>query len=144
MPQPDSSPTDTADRHVFVYGTLRCGGSNDITRLLPAPRWLGEAEIAGSMYDFGRYPGVVLGGQGRVVGEVYAISAELERLLDEIEEVYPQQSDEYFRREVSITVGGQSVSCLIYAINPRYVEVRNAPLLPGGDWMLRGGEAARR
>lgn len=138
MPQPDSRSAETADRHVFVYGTLRRGGSNDITRLLPAPLCLGAAEIAGRMYDFGRYPGVVLGGQSRVVGEVYAISAALERVLDEIEEVYPQQSDEYLRREVAVTVGGQSVSCLVYAINPRYVQVRSALLLPGGDWLLRG------
>ena len=74
-------------RHVFVYGTLRRGGSNDITRLTPAPVWIGEAEIAGTLYDFGRYPGVVLGGSGRVTGEVYAVDATLERILDEIDHV---------------------------------------------------------
>lgn len=144
MPQPNSGSAVTADRHVFVYGTLRRGGSNDITRLEPAPRWIGDAEIAGSMYDFGRYPGVVLGGQGRVVGEVYAISAALERVLDAIEEVYPQQSDEYFRREVCVKVGGQSLSCLVYAINPRYVQARRAPLLPGGDWLPPGTSVTKR
>ena len=71
-------------RYVFVYGTLRRGGSNDINRLAPAPVWVGEASIAGTLYDFGRYPGVVLGGEGRVVGEVYGIDASLERVLDEI------------------------------------------------------------
>lgn len=144
MPQPDSTSAETADRHVFVYGTLRRGGSNDITRFRPAPRWLGEAEIAGSMYDFGRYPGVVLGGPGRVVGEVYVISAALERVLDEIEEVYPQQSDEYFRREVSVTLGSQWVTCLVYAINPRHVQARRAPLLSSGDWLSRDMAAAKR
>ena len=34
-----------------------------------------------------RIPGVSAGRAGRVQGEVYAISAELERQLDEIEEV---------------------------------------------------------
>lgn len=144
MPEPDNRSADTPDRHVFVYGTLRRSCSNDITRLLPAPQWLGEAEVAGSMYDFGPYPGVVLGGEGRVVGEVYAISAALERVLDEIEEVYPQQLDEYFRREVLVTVGARQVSCLVYEINPRYVQARSAPLLPRGDWLLRGAIAPER
>lgn len=144
MPQPDTRSADANDRHVFVYGTLRRGGSNDITRLAPAPRWLGEAEIAGDMYDFGHYPGVLLGGQRRVVGEVYAISAALERQLDAIEEVYPQQRDEYFRREVPVLVGTQLHTCLVYAINPAYVQARKAPLLPGGDWLARGVAAVQR
>ena len=49
------------DRHVFVYGTLRRGGDNDITRLHPVPVWVGAATIKGVLYDLGRYPGVVLG-----------------------------------------------------------------------------------
>ncbi len=122
-----------AERFVFVYGTLRRGGSNDITRLKPAPVWVGEASIAGTMYDFGRYPGVVLGGQGRVVGEVYAIDIVLEKVLDEIEEVYPQQTDEYLRRCVEVLVEGVVRPCLVYEMNPRYIgpDVR---LLEGGDW----------
>ncbi len=120
-------------RHVFVYGTLRQGGANDITRLAPAPRFVGNGRIAGTMFDFGRYPGVVLGGEGRVVGEVYAIAPALERLLDEIEEVYPQQTDEYFRREVDVVLDGRPVCCLVYEINPAYVAGKR--VIPQGDWL---------
>lgn len=71
--------------HVFVYGTLRRGDDNDITRLLPAPRLVGHAHVAGTLHHLGAYPGIVLGGPGRVLGEVYAITPALEATLDEIE-----------------------------------------------------------
>lgn len=119
--------------HVFVYGTLRRGGSNDINRLSPAPQWIDRAEVAGTMYDFGPYPGVVLGGDGRVLGEVYAIAPELLPVLDEIEEVYPQRSDEYLRRELGVRAGGQERRCVVYEINARYVHAK--PVIASGDWL---------
>lgn len=94
MPEP-SSPV-AAPRHVFVYGTLRRGGSNDITRLSPAPRWLGFAQVAGMLFHLGAYPGMTLGGDRPVHGEVYAIEPALETVLDAIEGLggdYP--ADEY-------------------------------------------------
>jgi gamma-glutamylcyclotransferase (GGCT)/AIG2-like uncharacterized protein YtfP len=134
MPEATDAPTDP--RYVFVYGTLRRGESNDITRLAPAPSFVGESGIAGTMYQLGRYPGVTLGGSGRVAGEVYAITAELERVLDEIEELYPQQSDEYFKRIVPVEVAGRWLDCIVYEINPRYV-VAARPIV-GGDWAKAG------
>ena len=128
-------------RHVFVYGTLRCGDDNDITRLLPSPQYVGDAAIAGVMYHLGAYPGVVLaqppvdneGAMGRIVGEVYAIQPALEAKLDEIEMIYPQQRDEYFKRQVQVTVGGQKIDCIVYEINPAYLE--NKPVIGSGDWV---------
>jgi len=119
-------------RYVFVYGTLRKGDDNDITRLQPATRYIGEGFTAGTMYHLGRYPGVVLGGSGEVRGEVYAITPELEVILDEIESIYPQQSDEYFKRAIRVAVQGQVLDCLVYEINPRYAEGK--PVMAGGDW----------
>lgn len=129
---PDSEPV--VERHVFVYGTLRQGGDNDITRLRPAPRYVGAAMVAGTMYDLGRYPGVILGGESQVVGEVWRIDAELERVLDEIEELYPQQSDEYAKRLVAVSVDGQTLQCVVYEINPLYVSGKN--VVRGGDWSV--------
>jgi gamma-glutamylcyclotransferase (GGCT)/AIG2-like uncharacterized protein YtfP len=71
--------------HIFVYGTLRRGGVNDINRLSPSPRFMGIAQVAGRLVSLGDYPGIQLGKGGYVVGEVYAISAELEMVLDHIE-----------------------------------------------------------
>lgn len=122
----------TTQRHVFVYGTLRRGDDNDITRLKPEPVFVGSAAIAGTLYDLGAYPGIQLGGEGLVHGEVYAIALELEEQLDEIEELYPQQRDEYFKRIVPVAVQERTFACIVYEINPKYVVGR--AILPGGDW----------
>lgn len=87
-----------ADRHVFVYGTLRSGGSNDIARWLPAPQFVGAAEIAGTLHDLGAYPGARLGGSARLYGEVYRIEPALEAQLDQLEEVRPDDQGEYLKR----------------------------------------------
>lgn len=128
------------DRHVFVYGTLRRGEANDINRLLPAPRYVGQAVVSGVLYHLGAYPGVVLGPGGAVTGEVYAIEPALERVLDEIEEVFPQRRDEYFKREVRVTVGERQLDCLVYEINGEYVKDR--PVIVSGDWVQEGAKAA--
>jgi gamma-glutamylcyclotransferase (GGCT)/AIG2-like uncharacterized protein YtfP len=126
-------------RHVFVYGTLRRGGQRDINRLLPAPSWVGRASVAGVLHDLGAYPGVVLGGTGLVRGEVYQISAELECRLDEIEEVWPEPSGEYAKREVTVQLecpsGGASAQlvCVLYEVAP--ARVLGMPVITGGDWV---------
>jgi gamma-glutamylcyclotransferase (GGCT)/AIG2-like uncharacterized protein YtfP len=122
-------------RHVFVYGTLRRGQANDITRLKPTPRFIGPARIAAVLYDLGRYPGAVLGGASTIVGEVYAIEPELEQTLDRIEEVYPQQTDEYFKRMLDVEVAGAVRDCIVYEINPRYIV--GAARIDSGDWVSK-------
>jgi gamma-glutamylcyclotransferase (GGCT)/AIG2-like uncharacterized protein YtfP len=157
---PDSTPEESPPaRHVFVYGTLRRGDDNDITRLLPAPQYVGESVIVGVMYHLGAYPGVILGKpaageggeggeggadgldgregregrEGRIIGEVYAIEPALEARLDEIEMIYPQQRDEYFKRDIRVAVGGKQLDCIVYEINPTYVT--NRPVIGSGDWV---------
>lgn len=131
------SETPAAFLHVFVYGTLRRGGSNDIGRLAPAPRWVGDAVVAGTMYDLGAYPGVVLGGAGCVRGEVYVVAPALLAVLDEIEEVYPQRSGEYLRREVQVQVAGRRLACQCYELSPARTAGR--AVIASGDWMLHCG-----
>ena len=137
--------TSPSIRHVFVYGTLRKGEERDINRLQPAPRWIGRAQVAGTMHHLGSYPGLVLGGEGVVQGEVYAVSPELERVLDEIEEVWPQQTGEYAKREVMVRLeatpgpaGSQGAPrellCFLYEIAPECTQGKFH--IPGGDWVL--------
>jgi gamma-glutamylcyclotransferase (GGCT)/AIG2-like uncharacterized protein YtfP len=133
-------------RHVFVYGTLRRGEQRDINRLLPAPCWVGRASVTGVMHDLGAYPGVLLGGTGLVRGEVYQISAELERQLDDIEQVWPEPSGEYAKREVAVQLdrpsGGASAQlvCVLYEIAP--ARALGKPVIAGGDWVqYRAGRA---
>ena len=52
-------------QHVFVYGTLRAGESNDIRLAaerngIAAPMLIGSGHINGRLYDFDAYPGLVL------------------------------------------------------------------------------------
>jgi gamma-glutamylcyclotransferase (GGCT)/AIG2-like uncharacterized protein YtfP len=134
MPEPTALSTiSAAERLFFVYGTLRQTGDNDITRLLPAPRFVGAARIKGVMVHLGGYPGVILGGEADIMGEVYAVSAELEAKLDAIESEYPAQSDEYIKRSITVWVNGQNLACHVYEINLRYTVGK--PRIVSGDWI---------
>lgn len=123
-------------RHVFVYGTLRRGGRNDINRLWPAPEYVGMGEVQGVLYHFDWYPGLTLGGEEAVtvVGEVYRITPQLEAVLDAIEQVVPGADSEYFKREVDVAVEGRPINCLLYEINPARVKGRKA--IGHGDWIV--------
>jgi gamma-glutamylcyclotransferase (GGCT)/AIG2-like uncharacterized protein YtfP len=121
------------NRHVFVYGTLRRGDANDITKLTPAPVYRGDSQISGTMYHLGSYPGVTLGGSGIVIGEVYAMTEPLERLLDGIESEYPAQTDEYYKRDIQVTVNEQLLDCIVYEINDTYIQGK--PQIFSGDWI---------
>ncbi len=123
-------------RHVFVYGTLRRGGRNDINRLAPAPRYIGMGEVRGHLYHFDWYPGLTLGGDEAVtvVGEVYEVTPQLEAVLDRIEGLVPGGDSEYFKRELEIEVQGRPVSCFLYEINPSRVQGRQR--IGHGDWIV--------
>jgi gamma-glutamylcyclotransferase (GGCT)/AIG2-like uncharacterized protein YtfP len=124
------------ERHVFVYGTLRRGGRNDINRLAPAPEYVGMGEVRGVLYHLDWYPGLTLGGEEAVtvVGEVYRITMELEAILDGIEQIIPGAHSEYLKREVEIAVEGRHVACLLYEINPLHVRERQP--MGHGDWIV--------
>ena len=121
--------------HVFVYGTLRCGGRNDIARYRPEPRFIGEASIAGTLF----YPGVVLGGAQRVKGEVYAIEPAVETALDVLEEVADDDSGEYIKRQVRVEVHGQWFDCLVYEIHP--TRIAGLEVIESGDWIAHAARS---
>lgn len=124
------------ERLVFVYGTLRRGGRNDINRLQPAPHYVGMGEVRGILYHIDWYPGLTLGGEEAVtvVGEVYRIAPELEVVLDAIEQIVPGADSEYFKREVDVFVDGRPLHCLLYEINP--ARVRGKQAIGHGDWIV--------
>ena len=122
-------------RHVFVYGTLRRGGRNDIAHFFPAPRFVAHARIHGTMYDLGSYPGALLGGSGLLVGEVYAVTPALEAQLDRLEEVRDDDSGEYVKRERAVRVGAEEIVCVIYEVHPQ--RVTGCTVIASGDWFDR-------
>ena len=74
---------------VFVYGTLKRGGSNH--GLLAGQTFVGVARLAAgfALYSLGEYPGLVAeaGSTDRVTGEVWAVDDAALARLDELEGV---------------------------------------------------------
>jgi gamma-glutamylaminecyclotransferase len=72
---------------IFVYGTLKRGGSNH--RFLDGQQYLGNAQtIPGfTLYSVGDYPGMVRSAQDRagVIGELWAIDQDCLEKLDRLE-----------------------------------------------------------
>ena len=129
-------------KYVFVYGTLRAGEINDINlaadrHAIARPRHLGLTRLAGRLFDFGTYPGMVaepnVDAQSTVVGDVYEIDDALLPVLDEIEQVYPGVDGLFVSKEVDLEVQGERVACLYYPVAPASVAGR--PEIEGGDWV---------
>jgi gamma-glutamylcyclotransferase (GGCT)/AIG2-like uncharacterized protein YtfP len=129
--------------HVFVYGTLRAGESNDINRAaersgIARPALIGAAYVRGRLFDFGNYPGLVLDeGAAPVRGDVYQIEDALVPVLDEIEEVYPGVAGLFCSHRLHVRVALQDthsdVICLMYPVSDSAVV--GLPLIPNGDWV---------
>ena len=128
-------------KYVFVYGTLRAGEINDINlaadrHAIARPRHLGRTTVAGRLFDFGSYPGMVAEpahAQSTVVGDVYEIDDALLPVLDEIEQVYPGVGGLFVSREMAIEVQGERVACLYYPVTPAAIAGR--PEIASGDWV---------
>ena len=141
-PTPPAEQGTSHSRYVFVYGTLRRGEERDITLLRPAPVFVGISQTPGVLYHLGdcAYPGLRLGGKNPVQGEVYQITPELERKLDEIEHVLPVPTGEYVRREVTVQVrdaagGDTELTCLTYEISEQ--RIVGMQVIASGDWLKR-------
>ncbi len=97
--------------HLFVYGTLRCGG--EAAALLEGARRIAPATVSGALFDSGSgYPALMLAGGGKVHGEVWRCPSALLRRLDEYEGV----EDGLFRR-VAIEV--RDWACWTYVAGPK-------------------------
>lgn len=124
---------------VFVYGTLRAGEANDILLAaqrhgIAAPTLIGVGTIAGHLYDFGNYPGLVLDrAGGPVLGDIYEIADALVPVLDEIEEIYPGQPSLFVRRTHVVTSAERALACLLYPVAES--TVAGLPRIESGDWV---------
>lgn len=152
-----------SESYVFVYGTLRRSGSNDINLRKPAPRFVGTSSLSGTLFDLGPYPGLTVNLAGddssdglvlavRVMGEVYAISPALEDNLDELEGLLPVPTGEYVKRflplQVHLAGNGtgtptaslvpQELLCIVYEINPTRTE--GCARVSSGDWIAHAVE----
>jgi gamma-glutamylcyclotransferase (GGCT)/AIG2-like uncharacterized protein YtfP len=118
------------DRHlVFVYGSLRRGSAGAMSIRFPDSKFIADAEVRGSLYDLGPYPGLLLNESGsQVIGEVYEVADETLRKLDAFE-----ASSNYLRKQVEIALGNDRRMCWTYEPNPQFYALRT--LITQGDWI---------
>jgi gamma-glutamylcyclotransferase (GGCT)/AIG2-like uncharacterized protein YtfP len=117
---------------LFVYGALRKGTAND-WRMKDA-RWLGAAEVTGTLVKVDWYPGLVLGERGVVLGEVYEVSPSLLEELDEFEGVTLESEDngEYHRIRAQVVLEGEPKEVWIY----EWLKgIAGYEIVESGDWL---------
>lgn len=130
-----------AAERIFLYGTLRRGGSRDVRRFYRGAGFVGEARVRGTLYDLGDYPGLRLDeGGGWVAGELFDVAPETLARLDEWEMIDPAAPDagEYRRvRLVAERPGGVPEECWGYEIAREKCIGR--PVIASGDWLAHPG-----
>lgn len=105
---------------LFVYGTLKRSTPGKRHRLLRDARFVNVASMSGSLYDLGRYPGVVRDpkDRGRVFGEVYEIpDDDAHRALQALDKY---EGSEFVRRRAYVTLrDGKRRSAWAYVLRKR-------------------------
>ncbi len=117
------NPTET----IFVYGTLRPGGSNHF-RLADSAS-LGAATVCGRLYRVDWYPALIPDASaGAVAGELFAVSPDTLASLDAFE------GSEYRRVRIAVTPadGGAAVTAWIWEFIAPVDETRR---IATGDWL---------
>jgi len=118
---------------VFVYGTLRRGGTNHFR--MSGADLVAEGIVKGRLYRISWYPGLILGDEGEVTGEVYSVDAAQLLELDTFEGLSAGEIEgsEYRRvKAVVIRPGGKTLSAWVWEwIGPFDAK----DLLEQGDWI---------
>lgn len=111
------------NRHaVFVYGTLMRG--QRAHHMLETSEYAGVYSLQDyAMYHLGRYPGIVARPGEVTVGEVYFVTDDMLRSMDE----YEDEGYLYHRRTVTVTQGEQRLEVQVYVYA---LSVEGCPLLP--------------
>jgi gamma-glutamylcyclotransferase (GGCT)/AIG2-like uncharacterized protein YtfP len=111
---------------VFVYGTLRRGGSNHFR--MEQADFLSAATVKGRLYQIDWYPGLVLDdAEDDVIGEIYQASS---AVLDELDLF---EGAEYRRLQTTVRLqDGETVSAWLWEwIGP----VDESKIVSSGDWL---------
>lgn len=119
---------------VFVYGTLRRGGSNAFR--MDGATFHGCGTVAGRLYRISWYPGLVLDPEAdRVTGDLFQASGEQLAALDEFEGLAAGEIEGSEYRRVKATVlqaSGEAVTAWVYEWKG---SVSEAYTIPDGDWL---------
>lgn len=115
-------------KRIFVYGTLRKGGSNH--RLLEKSKFVGVhiTQNEYTMVDFGPFPALLEEGVTPITGEVYEIDNPTALAIDRLEG-YPH----LYQRKVIDTEYGKALVYYIEDIS-EYSRGRALPIIESGVW----------
>ena len=118
---------------VFVYGTLRRGGSNH--HRMSGADFMAAGTVRGKIYRIAWYPGLVLGDEGEVKGEVYSVDAAQLMKLDAFEGLSAGEIEgsEYRRsKAVVFKTDGKTIPAWVWEWIGPFDEGR---LVAEGDWL---------
>ena len=119
---------------VFVYGTLRRGGSNSFR--MDGAEFVSAGKVAGRLYSISWYPGLVLDdGPESVDGDVYRVGASQLAALDEFEGISANEIEgaEYRRVRTEVRTGdGEVVVAWSYEWKG---PVEDSKRILSGDWL---------
>lgn len=119
---------------VFVYGTLRRGGSNHF-RMANA-QFVSTGTIRGRMYRIDWYPGLILDEAGdEIHGEVYTVDTEELQTLDIFEGVSAGEYEGSEYRRVQTTVVQQDSMILTAWVWEWLGRVDESQKVSDGDWL---------
>ena len=124
------STTIPQDDLVFVYGTLRRGGSNHWR--MEQCRYVCDANARGRLFRIDWYPGAIFepNDPNRIVGEIYAVPDAIMRELDQFE------GEEYERVRVTAQVDGGFEQAWAWNY---LLPVDEAKRILSGNWLAADG-----
>lgn len=119
---------------VFVYGTLRRGGSNHFR--MAGAEFIAPGTITGRMYRIDWYPGLVLDPAGdEIHGEAYSVDSELLSALDIFEGLSAGEIEGSEYRRVETTVMRQDSQTLTAWVWEWLGMVEEGQRISDGDWL---------
>lgn len=119
---------------VFVYGTLRRGGSNHFR--MAGAEFISTGTITGRMYRIDWYPGLVLDPAGdEIHGETYRVDPEQLTALDLFEGLAAGETEGSEYRRVETTVIQQNSQALNAWVWEWLGETDESQRIADGDWL---------
>ncbi len=119
---------------VFVYGTLRRGGSNHFR--MAGGEFVAAATVAGRLYRIDWYPGLVLDDAGdEIHGEVFSVNAEQLAALDIFEGLSAGEIEGSEYRRVPAAVVCQDSHVLTAWVWEWLGITDESQRLTDGDWL---------
>ncbi|TAG08339.1 MAG: gamma-glutamylcyclotransferase [Verrucomicrobia bacterium] len=120
--------------HVFVYGTLRGGGSNSYR--MDGSLFLSPATIRGRLYHIEWYPGLVCDPAADLIhGEIYQLGDELLTALDEFEQCNPPAGEPILYRRVQVPAELPDGAQLLVWVWEWLGPVEESRRVHSGDWL---------